>query len=512
MRSIGALWSIGLVAFIAPGCGEKRQFGDGRTNTTQNDDTSEQASVAEVTSVAEETDPTEGATEPAVTASTPSADSAAPLASTEVTSAPETPNLPTDTTEAHDESTSDPSDASAPVVAGPVKGRVIDFWGNPVPNLDINIEGKHAYTDDDGRFEIAAEAETYDVSFVVELANPVTIYGWRFEHLTRRDPTLQIYTGLEARETTMLTTFSTELSSNELVGLGMGTENANISSLMDGPVYLTPDWRGPTQTLANLHAIWWSVDEATELPTAYLGYYADSLALSDSQDAEVLLDFEAARLDVGNVAGNIAYESAVARNNSVYVQFQDGASIQLVDDSNPASPEEFLYLAPSLPNASLVVAASEGEGWGASYAMTHRRGIAAGTLDVELDLPFPPKQSRPVVGDTSITWDTEFSWTLQEAGNQVVLIHVEDVAYMQGLYIVTDRPTTHLPTFDSFELRKGGEHLWEVETHMACATMDDCAGADGFLDPLVDASSGIAKWARDGSYTTSGTRSFTVAN
>jgi hypothetical protein len=511
MRTTNVLWGIGMVGFFVQGCGEERDFGNDRTNTTQNNETTE----AETSESPGPTQAPENTTEEVLVSSSPSQ---VWPASTEALGEVTLPDPQTDDRAATSEPNSEPTssaaaDTSAPtIVAGPVQGRVIDFWGNPVPNLDINIEGKHATTDDAGAFELEVNGETYDVSFVVEIANPHTVYGWRFEHLSRRDPTLQVYTGLPVRETTLLTTFGNELSPNDLVGLGIGTENANASRVLSGPTYVTPDWRGPTQTLANLHAVWWSTEETSELPTAYVGYYETSIALTESEDSEVVLEFESARLDVDNVSGSVAYESAVARTNAVYVQFQDGASIQIVDDGNPTSPDEFLYLAPSLPNASLIVAVSEGEGWGASYAMSHKRGIAPGTLDVALDLPLPPKQSRPVVGDGSVTWDTEFGWTLQETNNKVVLIHVEDASYMQGLYIVTDRPTTHLPTFDSFELRKGGEHLWEVETHMDCASTDDCAGDQGFLDPLVNASTGIAKWARDGSYTVSGTRGFTVAN
>ncbi len=513
MRSTRVLWTIGLTSLFTQACGEEREFGNGRTNTTQNNDTSEETSEASETSASEvETQSSAATTEPVATVSEdPESTSEEP----HTLPGPETE----DTTSAAVE-TSAPAVVSSsaavessapPMEMGPVKGRVIDFWGNPVPNLDVDIAGQHAFTNDDGVFEIDVDSETYDVSFVVEIANPHTVYGWRFEHLTRRDPTLQVYSALEPRESTMLTRFGTDLGSSEVVGLGLGSENANFSTSLSGPTYVTPDWRGPSQTLANVHGLWWSNDETTELPTTYLGYAEDSVALSDSQESELTLDFGTDGVDVGNVAGNVAFESEVSRSNAVYVQFQDGASIQIVEDNYPTSTSEFLYLAPSLPNASLIVAAAEGEGSGASYAMTHKRGIAAGTLDVELDLPFPPKQSKPAVAETEVTWDTEFSWSLPEPDNKVVVIHVEDSDYFQGLYIVTDRPTTHLPTFDSFELRKGGTHFWEVETHMACASMDECAGEEGFLDPLVSASSGIAKWDRDGSYATSGTRSFTVA-
>lgn len=515
MRSTSVLCSVGLVGLLVQGCGKERDFGDGRTNTTQNTNATEASEAGNTTAREESTPPPETTTSEGGESSRSPLEpesSEAPTSDVVTTGEPDTEEGPAVITEPTAEPSGEASDTSAPpVLSGPVKGRVIDFWGNAVPNLDIEIEGKHATTGDEGTFEIDAEGETYDVSFVVEIANPHTVYGWRFEHLSRRDPTLQIYSGLEARETTMLTTFSSELAANDLVGLGLGMENANYSTSLSTPTYLTPDWRGPAQTLANLHAVWWSADEESELPTAYVGYYETSVALSEADDSEVVLEFESGRLNVDNVAGTVAYQSEVARANAVYVQFQDGASIQVVDDDNPTSSESFTYLAPSLPNASLIVAASEGEGYGASYAMSHQRGIAPGTLDVSLALPLPPKHGRPVVGDAAVTWDTEFSWTLQETDNKVVLIHVEDVSYMQGLYIVTDRPTTHLPTFGSFELRKGGEHLWELETHMECATTDECAGDQGFLDPLINASSGIAKWARHGSYTASGTRGFTVA-
>lgn len=511
MRSTNVLWSLGLVGVFTQACGEKRDFGDGRTNTTQNvetTDTSEEvapSSPDESTAAADPTTkPVAGSSSVEDLAISSAADSTEPPAPT-----PETSGAPVVSAEPSSEA---PETSAPPAADGPVQGRVIDFWGNPVPNLDINIEGKHATTSEEGAFQIEVEGETYDVSFVVELSNPRTVYGWRFEHLSRRDPTLQIYTGLEPRETTMLTTFGSELAANDVVGLGLATDNANYSTLLTGPTYVTPDWRGPAQTLANLHALWWSTEEESELPTSYAGYYETSLALTQAGDSEVLLEFESSRLDVDNVAGSVAFESAVARNNFVYVQFQDGASIQLVEDDNPASSEAFTYLAPSLPNSSLIVAASEGEGYGSSYVMSHQRGIAPGTLDVALALPLPPKHGRPVAAETEVTWDTEFNWTLPQTSNKVVVIHVEDADYMQGLYIVTDRPTTTLPTFDSFELRSGGEHLWEIETHMVCANTDECAGDEGFLDPLINASSGIAKWARDGAYAASGTRGFTVAN
>lgn len=533
-RSVIALCSFGLTGLVASGCAqEAREFGNDRENSLDTSDSTSEApdgnasgENGESTTKADDTDSTGGhspapgatsedetteqtTTSPVDTGAVDTGEtSAAQTESPDTTEAAVTETVTSDVATAAP--TTEPSDTGAPPADGPVHGRVIDFWGNPVPDLAINLDGEHATTNDDGEFTVDSAGDTYNVSFVVELVNPHAFFGWRFEHLTRRDPTLQVYAGLPEREATLLTTPNVELDTGDVIGIGIASENANPSTQMNGPTYLTPDWRGPAQTLANLHALWWSTDPTTELPTDYLGYFSTTIALTDTEESQVTLELDAGeRIDRDNVSGNILYDTGVNRNNSVFVQFQDGATFQVVDDSDP-QPSDFLYLVPSLPDASVIMAASEGPGWGESYAMAHKRGIAPGTLDVNLTLPTPPEHVRPIAGEDSVTWDTEFSWTLT-GPNKVVVLHAVDLSYQQEIFVVTDRPTSHLPTFDNFELRKGGEHTWEVETHMECPTMDDCAGEDGFLDPLANAGYGVAKWFRDGSFTTSGTRGFVIA-
>lgn len=521
-RSAIAFWSFGITGFVASGCAqEEREFGTDRQNAVETtESTSDSPSGEPSSNVTNPDDVTSGdnheATSEADETQGASSDTESPT--TPPNTAPTSPEItePAATTsesvtsEAETNATTEPSDTGAPPTQGPVHGRVIDFWGNPVPELDVDIDGAHATTDEDGEFTIENVGETYNVSFVVELPNPHAFFGWRFEHLTRRDPTLQVYGGLPEREGTLLTLPNVELDSGDVIGVGIATDYANPSTSMNGATYLTPDWRGPAQVLGDLHSLWWSTDPTTELPTDYLGYFSTSIALTEGEETQVNLELDSgASLDMDNVAGNILYDTGVDRSNSVFVQFQDGASFQIVDDSDP-EPSDFLYLVPSLPDASIIVAAAEGPGWGESYAIAHKRGIAPGTLDVKLTLPTPPEHTRPIAGDEGVTWDTEFSWTVT-GPNKVVVLHAIDLGRQQEVFVVTDHPTTHLPTFDNFELRKGGEHTWQVETHMECATIDDCAGEEGFLDPLVSADSGIPKSFRDGSYTTSGTRGFVIA-
>jgi hypothetical protein len=80
-----------------------------------------------------------------------------------------------------------------------VRGRLIDFYGAPVPNVEITIGASTATTDHAGTFEIADVAPPYDVSFIITiLSGPYIKHGWLFKGLTRADPTLQVTRGAHA--------------------------------------------------------------------------------------------------------------------------------------------------------------------------------------------------------------------------------------------------------------------------------------------------------------------------
>jgi hypothetical protein len=60
------------------------------------------------------------------------------------------------------------SEGGAPASTGAVEGRVIDFWGHPVPNVPVGIGDQTDVTDRDGKFSIADVTTPYEVSLRIE--------------------------------------------------------------------------------------------------------------------------------------------------------------------------------------------------------------------------------------------------------------------------------------------------------------------------------------------------------
>jgi hypothetical protein len=75
-----------------------------------------------------------------------------------------------------------------------VHGRVIDFYGRPLPDTEVRIGAELVTTNDDGEFTVADVPETYSIDVRVERnGNSGDPYLWRYIGLTRRDPTLQSF-------------------------------------------------------------------------------------------------------------------------------------------------------------------------------------------------------------------------------------------------------------------------------------------------------------------------------
>src|SRR5688572_5074274 len=94
-----------------------------------------------------------------------------------------------------------PAGASAPE-AGPVhdervrvRGKVIDFWRQPVAGVEVTIGETTARTDATGAFTIERVTPPYAALAVFSVTYPSSNtreYRWLYEGLTRADPTLQV--------------------------------------------------------------------------------------------------------------------------------------------------------------------------------------------------------------------------------------------------------------------------------------------------------------------------------
>lgn len=396
-----------------------------------------------------------------------------------------------------------------------VRGRVIDFWGHPIPNVPVEIGGEVTLTDADGGFTVADVAAEYDASLVVDYLAPTRrIYGWVYQGLTRRDPTLQVYTGLPLRDTYFAASFTTvpfEADWNLDLSFG-GRDGTSIYEDVgeNGIGQTTIEWRGADTTTSTAHGLLWQNDSATGLPTAYLAYDSVGVALTEASSAEVSLDLTAEAIVSGNLRGEVL-GGAGDRYNAAFVRFTTGAAIEVVHEYEPSSP--FSYLVPSLPSSSLTFVAAAGSAYQPPFALAHVDGLAAGQ-DIEVTIPAPSTLLLPAADAIDVNQETPFQFLASPDSGGAVVVYIKRVDYFDGLFVVTAREELTIPEVvgGAFSLQPGSPYFWWVETHGDQATVDELAGADGFLDAFsLDTSYPLGPRRGSGAYTVSAARNFTTA-
>jgi hypothetical protein len=401
--------------------------------------------------------------------------------------------------------------------AGPeettVSGRVVDFWMRPLNSVPVTIGTQTVATNADGRFSIAAVAPTYDVDLVVSWpGGQAGRYAWRFEGLTRRDPTLQVYKGRETRNANITLDPQNETlnESRTLFVVSGGPDGSHAFEDVNGAGLSTStSWAGPPTMTATLHALLWELD-ANELPTAYRSHdtVAATFDAAATMPTTVTLNLPDETITSNPISGSVMSASSADRVNYAFVRFAGGASIRVV--AHEPGPDTWSYLLPVLPvSSTITVAASTGNSFFGAFAIAHRYGLAPGQTGVAIAIPTPLTQVVPVPGMTGVDASTQFSWTGTPGP---CVFHAEDVNYYEGIFVVTTRRTITFPTFGGFTPRSAEPYDWRVERHGTASSVDALAGMSGYLDPF--SRSGVqAEGPRvgDGSYSVSTGRRFTTA-
>lgn len=406
--------------------------------------------------------------------------------------------------------------AGAPNPVDPtVHGRIVDVWGHPLVNVPVQIGEQQEFTDEKGQFTFEDVPATYDVSFVVRPEGED--YGWVFQGLTRRDPTLQVYAGRDQREADVLvkTTGATR-GINDTISAAFGTpdgvtEATDITDEAVG-VHTSPDWRGSATTSGTAHALFWTNNNATKLPSAYKAYQSKLAALSVNTPSDVTFDLTPAPLTVGNVAGSVTPFSDDDRENAVFLRFKSNAFIQVASETTTA-PNNFSYLVPQLPDCSVTVMAREGYYLG-PMGLAHRDGLSPGDTSVALEIPEPAQPLTPASGDDNVTMATKFNFKPSADNDGAFVVWLENFDYYQILFIVTSKTQLTIPEVAGgiFRLDANQFYRWHVETHGDFATVDEMTSAGGFIDEFgSDFSLPVSPKQEDGSYTLSGGFGFTTA-
>jgi hypothetical protein len=364
-----------------------------------------------------------------------------------------------------------------------VKGKLIDRWGAPLANVTIQVGNEQTSTDTQGNFTVENVPGTYDVSMILFGGRQ----GWVFQGLTRRDPTLQIYTGRSSREATQKVSFSAaRAASGDMLNIAYGTPSGSTEIKdvgTDSEFSNYPNWEGATKTAATAHTLWWNID-ANKLPTAYKAYDEHSLMLDeDVEGPPLVFSLATDNLSPKAITGSATGTGEAARTNSVFLRLASGAVITLADHTPTA--DTFSYLVPTIPGASITLTAWEGS-WVGPLGMIHVDGLQPGASTGALKIPLPPQLLTPPYGAEGITTKTSFSFKASpdNAGTFLIVFNQIEPNEPQRLYVVTAQKKFEIPTVvgGALILNPGSKYEWWVETHGSYPTVDEMAGPKGYVE------------------------------
>jgi len=400
---------------------------------------------------------------------------------------------------------------------GTVTGHVIDFWGHKLSGVPVLIGTALTSTDEHGAFTVPNVPGSYDVALTIDYQGdgPRNVYSWAFLGITRRDPTLQVYSGVPIQYGNIhltLTNAATDTTKRVNVAFG-GPDGSQEENNAVAELSFSTSWRGPATTQEHAHALLWQFD-ADELPTNYLGYDSQLVPLDNSSaQIDVKLNLAAtSSIPSGNLTGTVSPANVADRTNEVFVRFNSGAAITIIGD--PKGPNTFSYLVPTLAGSAITMAAIEGTNYGdTSYAVAHQDGLGAGK-PATLAIPKPAKPLTPTPGAKNVDGTTAFSF-LPGGGNPgPFLIRIVDQDYYQGVFIVTAGTNFKLPVVpggNQYQFDTGHNYSWSVETHGTFANMDALLGSSGYLDEFsTGGDTPQGPNSNSGSYTSSAANGFTA--
>lgn len=365
--------------------------------------------------------------------------------------------------------------------SGDVHGKLMDRWGSAIANVTILLGSEQVQTDSSGAFTLTDVAEEYTLRVLV----PGTV--WVFQGLTRRDPTLQIYSGRTPRSAYLeVTSAGATKGTNDQLSLAVGAasgsyEYADIG--IDAPVTLSLDWDGPATTAATVHGLLWTKNATTKLPVSYKAFDDQSIMLTDDVDATKTLSMAAkSGIGTGTLSGTATPVADGTRVNSVFVRYTSGGSIQIVNDTPKA--DAFSYVVPKnlATGTTFTLAAWEGS-YDGPLGMVHKDGLAADGATGTLQIPAPPV----VVGPRAVAVDTStsFKYGKGAGGGATFLVIIHRITTeAQKLCVVTAKTSFAVKDLvdSEFAFTSGADYEWWVETHGSFPSVDAMTGTNGFVD------------------------------
>jgi hypothetical protein len=397
----------------------------------------------------------------------------------------------------------------------PIHGSVIDGWGHPLAGIQVALGKAATTTTETGEFTFSNVPETYDLSLFVQWTQPSGAYGWIYQGLTRRDPTLQVYQGSSYRDVEFTVSQSGgHFTSDSIWLLALGSPNGSwLQNSNAGGAQFDPVWEGPTVNTWSIHSLLFEASDS--VPSSYTAYEQTTRTVTTNDDLQsVTLDLSASSPASDYVSGTIDDAGSGYRENYAFVRFASGASLPVVNGVTPAYPS-FSYLVPDLPGGSITLAASDGMEHFGAYSIAHANGVAAGATGVVLDIPAPATQLTPADGAPNLSDATSFEFTSGQPDVGGFVVKIVDQQNFEGLYIVTSKThfaLSELPAVPTgFRLAPGEPYGWQIETHGKPASVDEMCGPAGFIDEFAESTQAPMPARGSGSFTVSKGAQFTTA-
>ena len=375
--------------------------------------------------------------------------------------------------------------AGAPApMPGEVAGKIIDFWRQPMPSVQVTIGSTTVMTDAQGSFRIPDVPATYDATFVINTTqngDPMR-FVWRYEGLTRRNPILQSYGGNPQHGAWLNISISgydfmrPKEGDTLIVSYGgvLGEWTTNAPTKAQEQLRLV--WEGPISTHFTGHAFRMLKVPGRIEPNDY--YAHDSFTFDVTADRDVQVDYELPNttfVPSGTITGTLDGAPGSDRSISMYMRFADNAVIPLMED--PAAGATFSYGIPSIPGATVtLVAGQDGNG----YQLMHVDGIDSNTGNVALTMPAGVRQVAPPA-DATVDFNTTFLW---EAEPNVYVFSAQDEVGRDLVHVVTTKREARLPQAPTF-VYQAHRFSWVIEVHGTYASVDAATGPEGFLDTLA---------------------------
>ena len=150
-------------------------------------------------------------------------------------------------------------------------------------------------TDAHGAFGFDRVPDAYDLSMVVHFTAGVRqTHAYLYQGLRRRDPSLQVFRGLDDRVAKLETPLS-ESQAQVIDGRVLGVAMAGPDGVFErryaspGGASLNVTWVGPATMAVSAHALSWKNEATLGIPEGYFAYASTALDLVSGNSAPLVL-------------------------------------------------------------------------------------------------------------------------------------------------------------------------------------------------------------------------------